>query len=88
MIQDLQKELDNMGSQEDVTPKIEAVNSELRSIQAEKSRLDGERQDLRRDKDEATGELRRKIYCKHKSYCTTPATVTHHRCSVLDCKSV
>ncbi|KAK3522196.1 hypothetical protein QTP70_027690, partial [Hemibagrus guttatus] len=59
LIQGLQKELDNMGSQEDVTPKIEAVNSELRSIQAEKSRLDGERQDLRRDKDEATGELRR-----------------------------
>ncbi|MCI4388625.1 hypothetical protein PGIGA_G00088170 [Pangasianodon gigas] len=59
MIQDLQTELDSMGSQEDVTPKIEAVNSELRSIQEEKSRLEGERQDLRRDKDEATGELRR-----------------------------
>ncbi|KAB5543877.1 hypothetical protein PHYPO_G00084670 [Pangasianodon hypophthalmus] len=59
MIQDLQTELDSMGSQEDVTPKIEGVNSELRSIQEEKSRLEGERQDLRRDKDEATGELRR-----------------------------
>ncbi|KAG7322996.1 hypothetical protein KOW79_014342 [Hemibagrus wyckioides] len=59
LIQGLQKELDNVGSQDDVTPKIEVVNSELRSIQAEKSRLDGERQDLRRDKDEATGELRR-----------------------------
>ena len=60
MIQDLQRELDNMGSQEDVTPKIEAVNAELRRIQEEKARLDGERQDLRRDKDEANGELRRK----------------------------
>ncbi|XP_036451673.1 structural maintenance of chromosomes protein 5 [Colossoma macropomum] len=59
MIQDLQRELDNMGSQEDVTPKIEAVNAELRRIQEEKARLDGERQDLRRDKDEANGELRR-----------------------------
>ncbi|MCJ8742870.1 hypothetical protein PDJAM_G00087220 [Pangasius djambal] len=59
MIQDLQTELDSMGSQEDVTPNIEAVNAELRSIQEEKSRLEGERQDLRRDKDEATGELRR-----------------------------
>lgn len=77
LIQGLQKELDNVGSQDDVTPKIEAVNSELRSIQAEKSRLDGERQDLRRDKDEATGELRRKIYCKHY------ATVTPQRSSVL-----
>lgn len=64
MIQDLQTELDNMGTQEDFTPKIEAVNSELRSIQEEKSRLEGERQDLRRDKDEATGELRRKIHCE------------------------
>ncbi|KAL7847854.1 hypothetical protein AOLI_G00225720 [Acnodon oligacanthus] len=59
MIQDLQRELDNMGSQEDVTPRIEAVNVELRRIQEEKARLDGERQDLRRDKDEASGELRR-----------------------------
>uniref|UniRef100_A0AAR2LX67 Structural maintenance of chromosomes protein 5 n=1 Tax=Pygocentrus nattereri TaxID=42514 RepID=A0AAR2LX67_PYGNA len=59
LIQDLQRDLDNMGSQEDVTPKIEAVNTELRRIQEEKARLDGERQDLRRDKDEANGELRR-----------------------------
>ncbi|KAI5099428.1 structural maintenance of chromosomes protein 5 [Silurus meridionalis] len=58
-IQDLQTELDNVGSQEDITPRIEAVNSELRGIQEEKSRLDVEWQDLRRDKDEATGELRR-----------------------------
>lgn len=60
MIQELQTELDNIGSQEDITPKMEAVNSELRNIQEEKSKLEGERQDLRRDKDEATGELRRK----------------------------
>ncbi|KAF4082740.1 hypothetical protein AMELA_G00155010 [Ameiurus melas] len=57
MIQELQTELDNIGSQEDITPKMEAVNSELRSIQEEKSKLEGERQELRRDKDEATGEL-------------------------------
>lgn len=60
MIQELQTELDNVGSQEDVTPKIEAVNSKLRNIQEEKPRLDGERQNLRQDKDEATGELKRK----------------------------
>ncbi|XP_066506411.1 structural maintenance of chromosomes protein 5 isoform X2 [Hoplias malabaricus] len=57
MIQDLQKELDNMGSQDDVTPKIEVVIAELKKIQEDKARLDGERQDLRRDKVEATGEL-------------------------------
>uniref|UniRef100_A0A8B9HF81 Structural maintenance of chromosomes protein 5 n=1 Tax=Astyanax mexicanus TaxID=7994 RepID=A0A8B9HF81_ASTMX len=58
MIQDLQRELDNMGSQEDVTPKIEKVNADLRTILEEKARLDGEQQDLRRDKDEGFGELR------------------------------
>lgn len=74
MIQDLQTELDNMGSQEDVTPKIEAVNSELRSIQDEKSRLELERQDLRRDKDEARGELIRKTSCK----CYITRTPQHY----------
>ncbi|XP_017344869.1 structural maintenance of chromosomes protein 5 [Ictalurus punctatus] len=59
MIQELQTELDNIGSQEDITPKMEAVNSELRSIQEEKSKLEEESQEMRRDKDEATGELRR-----------------------------
>uniref|UniRef100_A0AAR2LQC9 Structural maintenance of chromosomes protein 5 n=1 Tax=Pygocentrus nattereri TaxID=42514 RepID=A0AAR2LQC9_PYGNA len=61
LIQDLQRDLDNMGSQEDVTPKIEAVNTELRRIQEEKARLDGERQDLRRDKDEANGDRQRNL---------------------------
>uniref|UniRef100_A0A8C2DM98 Structural maintenance of chromosomes protein 5 n=1 Tax=Cyprinus carpio TaxID=7962 RepID=A0A8C2DM98_CYPCA len=57
MIKDLQKELQNMGSMEDVTPQIEAVNAELRKIQEEKAKLEGEMSDLRRDKDEAFGEL-------------------------------
>uniref|UniRef100_A0A8C1X155 Structural maintenance of chromosomes protein 5 n=1 Tax=Cyprinus carpio TaxID=7962 RepID=A0A8C1X155_CYPCA len=52
MIKDLQKELQNMGSMEDVTPQIEAVNAELRKIQEEKAKLEGEMSDLRRDKDE------------------------------------
>lgn len=64
MIQDLQTELDRMGSQEDITPKIEAVNTELKRIQEEKSRLEGKRQDLSRDRNEAMGELRRKTFCK------------------------
>uniref|UniRef100_A0A8C2DJV1 Structural maintenance of chromosomes protein 5 n=1 Tax=Cyprinus carpio TaxID=7962 RepID=A0A8C2DJV1_CYPCA len=59
MIKDLQKELQNMGSMEDVTPQIEAVNAELRKIQEEKAKLEGEMSDLRRDKDEAFGELNR-----------------------------
>uniref|UniRef100_A0A672LM57 Structural maintenance of chromosomes protein 5 n=1 Tax=Sinocyclocheilus grahami TaxID=75366 RepID=A0A672LM57_SINGR len=52
MIKDLQKELQNMGSMEDVTPQIEAVNADLRKIQEEKAKLEGEMLDLRRDKDE------------------------------------
>uniref|UniRef100_A0A673L6W8 Structural maintenance of chromosomes protein 5 n=1 Tax=Sinocyclocheilus rhinocerous TaxID=307959 RepID=A0A673L6W8_9TELE len=59
MIKDLQKELQNMGSMEDVTPQIEAVNADLRKIQEEKAKLEGEMLDLRRDKDEAFGELNR-----------------------------
>lgn len=61
MIKDLQKELQNMGSMEDVTPQIEAVNAELKSIQDEKAKLEGEMLDLRRDKDEAFGEFNRNV---------------------------
>lgn len=50
-----------MGSMEDVTPQIEAVNTELRNIQEEKAKLEGEMLDLRRDKDEAFGELNRNV---------------------------
>uniref|UniRef100_A0A4W4FIK2 Structural maintenance of chromosomes protein 5 n=1 Tax=Electrophorus electricus TaxID=8005 RepID=A0A4W4FIK2_ELEEL len=59
LIQDLQRDLDSLSSHADVTPRIEAVNAELRTIQEEKAQLDGEGQDLQRDKDEAVGELRR-----------------------------
>lgn len=50
-----------MDSMEDVTPQIEAVNAELKSIQEEKAKLEGENLDLRRDKDEANGEFRRNV---------------------------
>uniref|UniRef100_A0A671SMZ9 Structural maintenance of chromosomes protein 5 n=1 Tax=Sinocyclocheilus anshuiensis TaxID=1608454 RepID=A0A671SMZ9_9TELE len=66
MIKDLQKELQNMGSMEDVTPQIEAVNAELKNIQDEKAKLEGESLDLRRDKDEASGELHRNDMMKMK----------------------
>lgn len=59
MIKDLQKELQNIGSQEDVTPQIEAINVELKTIQEKKAQLDSEGLDLRREKDEAFGELNR-----------------------------
>ncbi|KAK2871454.1 hypothetical protein QQF64_002642 [Cirrhinus molitorella] len=59
MIKDLQKELQNMGTMEDVTPQIEAVNAELKNIQQEKDKLESEMMDLRRYKDEAFGEFNR-----------------------------
>uniref|UniRef100_A0A672S7E9 Structural maintenance of chromosomes protein 5 n=1 Tax=Sinocyclocheilus grahami TaxID=75366 RepID=A0A672S7E9_SINGR len=58
MIKDLQKELQHMGSMGDVTPQIEDVNAELKNIQDEKAKLEGESLDLRRDKDEG--------FCKQK----------------------
>jgi len=61
MIRDLQRELQNMDSMEDVTPQIEAVNTELKNIQEEKAKLESESLDLRRDKDEANGEFRRNV---------------------------
>ncbi|XP_057176785.1 structural maintenance of chromosomes protein 5 isoform X2 [Triplophysa rosa] len=59
MIKDLQKELHNIGSQEDVTPQIEAINVDLKTIQEAKAQLESENSDLRREKDEAFGELNR-----------------------------
>lgn len=50
-----------MNSMEDVTPQIEAVNAELRTIQDEKAKLESESLDLRRDKDEAFGEFKRNV---------------------------
>lgn len=61
MIRDLQKELQNMDSMEDVTPQIEAVNAELKNIQEEKAKLESESLDLRREKDEARGEFMRNV---------------------------
>uniref|UniRef100_A0A672S7U7 Structural maintenance of chromosomes protein 5 n=1 Tax=Sinocyclocheilus grahami TaxID=75366 RepID=A0A672S7U7_SINGR len=66
MIKDLQKELQHMGSMGDVTPQIEDVNAELKNIQDEKAKLEGESLDLRRDKDEASGELHRNDMMKMK----------------------
>ncbi|XP_071374248.1 structural maintenance of chromosomes protein 5 [Centroberyx affinis] len=58
IIDDLKAELANVGDQPDVAPRIDAVNAELRSIQEEKARVEGERADLRRDKDNLTAESR------------------------------
>lgn len=55
-IEDLKAELDKIGDQPDVTPQINAVNVELRGIQQERAKMEGERADLRREKDNVTAE--------------------------------
>ncbi|XP_037540129.1 structural maintenance of chromosomes protein 5 [Nematolebias whitei] len=55
-IEDLKAELDKISDQPDVTPQINAVNVELRGIQQERAKMEGERADLRREKDNVTAE--------------------------------
>ncbi|XP_031701422.1 structural maintenance of chromosomes protein 5 [Anarrhichthys ocellatus] len=50
-IDDLKAELAKVGDQPDVTPRINAVNVELRSIREERAKVEGEKADLRREKD-------------------------------------
>uniref|UniRef100_A0A7N6BEC9 Structural maintenance of chromosomes protein 5 n=1 Tax=Anabas testudineus TaxID=64144 RepID=A0A7N6BEC9_ANATE len=56
-IEDLKTELAKVGDQPDVTPRINAVNVELRHIQEERAKIEGEKADLRREKDNLAAEL-------------------------------
>lgn len=58
-IEDLKAELAKVGDQPDVTPRISAVNVELRRIQVERAKMEGEKSDLRREKNN--------IYAESKS---------------------
>ncbi|XP_069545003.1 structural maintenance of chromosomes protein 5 [Brachyistius frenatus] len=63
-IEDLQAELAKVGDQPDVTPQIDAVNIELRCNQEERAKIEGEKADLRREKDnlcDARRKLERKL---------------------------
>ncbi|XP_029012929.1 structural maintenance of chromosomes protein 5 [Betta splendens] len=63
-IEDLKAELAKVGDQPDVTPQINAVNVELRSIQVKKANIEAEKSDLRREKDNVIAEctaLERKL---------------------------
>ncbi|XP_013875182.1 structural maintenance of chromosomes protein 5 [Austrofundulus limnaeus] len=57
-IEDLKAELAKIGDQQDVTPQINAVNVELRGIQQERAKIEGEKADLNREKDNVTAESR------------------------------
>uniref|UniRef100_A0A3P9BDT1 Structural maintenance of chromosomes protein 5 n=1 Tax=Maylandia zebra TaxID=106582 RepID=A0A3P9BDT1_9CICH len=57
-IEDLKAELAKVGDQPDVTPRINAVNADLRRIQEERAKIEGEKGDLRREKDNLCAESR------------------------------
>ncbi|KAG7220725.1 hypothetical protein INR49_017839, partial [Caranx melampygus] len=50
-IDDLKAELAKVGDQPDVTPAINAINVELRRIQEERAKIEGEKADLYRERD-------------------------------------
>uniref|UniRef100_A0A7N8Y246 Structural maintenance of chromosomes protein 5 n=1 Tax=Mastacembelus armatus TaxID=205130 RepID=A0A7N8Y246_9TELE len=63
-IEDLKAELAKVGDQPDVTPRINVVNIELRRIQEERAKIEGDKGDLRREKDNLFAEskmLERKL---------------------------
>uniref|UniRef100_A0A674NWB8 Structural maintenance of chromosomes protein 5 n=1 Tax=Takifugu rubripes TaxID=31033 RepID=A0A674NWB8_TAKRU len=58
IIEDLRTELAKVEDQPDVTPRINDVNSELRRNQIERARIDGEKCELCREKDNAFAQCR------------------------------
>uniref|UniRef100_A0A3P8UR75 Structural maintenance of chromosomes protein 5 n=1 Tax=Cynoglossus semilaevis TaxID=244447 RepID=A0A3P8UR75_CYNSE len=65
-IEDLKAELAKTGDQPDVTPQINAINVELRQMQQDRARIEGEKADLRREKDNLCAEsamLEKKLNC-------------------------
>lgn len=57
-IDDLKAELAKVADQPDVTPRINDVNVELRQIREARAKIEGEKADLRREKDNVYAESR------------------------------
>lgn len=57
-IEDLMSELAKVADQPDVTPKINNINDELRRIQVDKARVEGEMSDLRRERENIRAEMK------------------------------
>ena len=45
-----------MAEQPDVAPRVDGINGELRGQQEERARLEGEKSDIRRERDNMTAE--------------------------------
>ena len=80
-IEDLKSELAKVGDQPDVTPKINAINLELRRIQEERAKIEGEKADLRREKDNIIAESRSQFatffFFKQLYFTSYPIKKTH-----------
>lgn len=68
-IEDLKSELAKVGDQPDVTPKITDINVELRHIQIDKARIEGEKSDLRRERDAICAECKCESSQKMQGSC-------------------
>ena len=77
IIDDLQKELATVGEQPDVAPRIDAISVELRGHQEERARLDGEKSDIRREKDNMVAESK-SVYLLFNIPATTYLTIYLH----------
>lgn len=77
-IEDLKAELAKVGDQPDVTPRINAVNVELRRIQVERAKIEGEKSDLRREKDNICAESRSESFPQTIQYPLNHFTQTNN----------
>lgn len=68
IIGDLRTELAKVEEQPDVTPRINEVNVELRHNQMERAKIDGEKSDLRREKDNAFAQCKSET-CIQTKHC-------------------
>lgn len=72
-IEDLKSELAKVADQPDVTPKINDINNELRRIQVDKARMEGEMSDLRRERENIRAESKSESSQK-KNVCVKLST--------------
>lgn len=81
-IEDLKAELAKVGDQPDVTPKINAVNGELRLIQVERAKIEEEKSDLRREKDNIFAESKsERFLLLNQPACIKKINQSHYRLS-------
>lgn len=66
IIADLQTELAKVEDQPDVTSRINEVNVELRRNQVERAKMEGERSDLRREKDNTFAQCKSEPFTQTK----------------------